>query len=58
MLRRGSSLVVADIPVSPIAPDSMKTGGAGMGMGAAAAKQQPTVFEEPDASALLDSFGF
>lgn len=54
MLRRGSSLVVADIPVSPIAPDSMKTGG----MGAAPVKQQPTVFEEPDASALLDSFGF
>lgn len=68
MLRRGSTLVVADLPVpsspsaSGAAPDVMRTG---TGPGAAAvdpnqpkAKPQPTVFEEPDANSLLDSFGF
>ena len=52
LLRRRSSLVVADLPVSPVTmhmPD-MKSGGR--------AKVAPTVFEEPDASSLLDSFGF
>ncbi len=53
MLGRRSSLVVADLPLSPIAdklPADLKTGGM--------PKMQPTVFEEPDASSLLDSFGF
>ncbi|KAJ4307103.1 regulator of (H+)-ATPase in vacuolar membrane [Collariella sp. IMI 366227] len=63
-LAEGGSLVVADLPVSPIAamataqqqqavPSEMKSGGH-------LHKQQPppTVFEEPDANSLLDSFGF
>lgn len=50
MRRRGSSLVVADLPV-PAVVTEMKSGGM---------KPQgpPTVFEEPDANSLLDSFGF
>jgi hypothetical protein len=44
MLRRRSSLVVADLPKAPAV--SQKT------------KPPPTVFHEPDASSLLDSFGF
>ena len=57
LLKRRGSLVVADLPVSPVlqqaVPAEMKSGGH-------LAKQQapPTVFEEPDASSLLDSFGF
>lgn len=47
LLRRRSSLVIADIPTSPVVAD-VKTGG-----------QTPsTVFEEPDANSLLDNFGF
>jgi len=49
MLRRRSSLVVADLP-SPKLPTEMKSGARG--------KQPPKVFEEPDANSLLDSFGF
>ncbi|KAH8888170.1 hypothetical protein GQ53DRAFT_724750 [Thozetella sp. PMI_491] len=54
LLRRRSSLVVADLPVSPMSAQmavEMKSGGH---------RQQapPTVFEEPDANSLLDSFGF
>ena len=53
LLKRRSSLVVADLPVSPVAQQipSEKT---------PTAHQQPppTVFEEPDANSLLDSFGF
>ena len=54
LLRRRSSLVVADLPISPVAtqiPAEMKSGGL---------RQQapPTVFEEPDSNSLLDSFGF
>lgn len=48
LLRRRSSLVVADIPMNPLG--EMKS--------ANKEKQQPTVFEEPDAGSLLDSFGF
>lgn len=50
MRRRGSSLVVADLP-APAVVTEMKSGGM---------KPQgpPTVFEEPDANSLLDSFGF
>jgi len=46
MLRRRSSLVVADLPVPSLLLD-MKAKGA-----------PPSVFEEPEASSLLDSFGF
>ncbi|CAL3962404.1 unnamed protein product [Diplocarpon coronariae] len=48
MLRRRSSLVVADMPISDLAI-SMKSGGP---------KPPPSVFEEPNPSSLLDSFGF
>ncbi|CAK7203207.1 regulator of (H+)-ATPase in vacuolar membrane [Sporothrix eucalyptigena] len=53
MLRRRSSLVVADLPVSHIAdqlPADLRMGGM--------PKMAPTVFEEPDTNSLLDSFGF
>lgn len=48
MLRRRSSLVVADLPVK-----EMKGGVGGGGR-----KKQPSVFEEPETNSLLDSFGF
>ncbi|KAI6086637.1 regulator of V-ATPase in vacuolar membrane protein [Hypoxylon rubiginosum] len=51
LLRRRSSLIVQDLPVSPVAPGDMKTGGHTV-------KPPPSVFEEPDANSLLDSFGF
>ncbi|KAK6954885.1 hypothetical protein Daesc_002513 [Daldinia eschscholtzii] len=51
LLRRRSSLVVQDMPMSPVAPTDMKTGGHSV-------KPPPSVFEEPDANSLLDSFGF
>jgi hypothetical protein len=49
MLRRRSSLVVADLPVYPHPVD-----------GHIGAQKQPqaSVFEEPEPSSLLDSFGF
>ena len=49
MLRRRSSLVVADLPVpwSPKSPSKH-----------AENKQGPTLLEEPSGSSLLDSFGF
>ena len=58
LLKRRSSLVVADLdlPVSPTrtkVPVDMRTGGGGHH-----AQQPPTVFEEPDSNSLLDSFGF
>ncbi|KAL2258156.1 hypothetical protein VTK26DRAFT_8649 [Humicola hyalothermophila] len=58
LLKRRGSLVVADLPVSPVAPQQavpaeMKSGGHLPKPQAA-----PTMFEEPDASSLLDSFGF
>lgn len=49
MLRRRSSLVVADLP-SPKLPGELRSGIMG--------KQPPKVFEEPDGNSLLDSFGF
>lgn len=58
LLKRRSSLVVADLPVSPLSvsqpvPAEMKSGGH------LPKQQAPTaVFEEPDANSLLDSFGF
>ncbi|KAI0455993.1 RAVE protein 1 C terminal-domain-containing protein [Xylaria acuta] len=51
LLRRHSSLIIQDIPFAPAVPTDMKTGGH-------AAKPPPTVFQEPDANSLLDSFGF
>ncbi|TVY58160.1 Regulator of V-ATPase in vacuolar membrane protein 1 [Lachnellula cervina] len=48
MLRRRSSLVVADLPVQEIKP----------GVSGYKHKPPPTVFEEPQGSDLLDSFGF
>ncbi|KAI1654207.1 regulator of V-ATPase in vacuolar membrane protein [Daldinia decipiens] len=51
LLRRRSSLVVQDMPMSHVARTDMKTGGHGV-------KPPPSVFEEPDTNSLLDSFGF
>jgi hypothetical protein len=65
LLKRRGSLVVADMPVpSPLAvshphppqqhvPAEMKSGGH-----LPKPQAPPTVFEEPDASSLLDNFGF
>lgn len=49
MLRRRSSLVVADLP-NPIMPLDMKSGGVH--------QPPPSVFEEPESNSLLDNFGF
>jgi hypothetical protein len=51
MLRRRSSLVVDDLKEvrTSLVPE-MKSGGV--------SKPAPTVFEEPEANSLLDSFGF
>lgn len=53
LLRRRSSLVVADLPIlgGPLSP--VAGGGGRKGNDA-----PPSVFEEPDANSLLDSFGF
>jgi hypothetical protein len=51
LIRRRSSLIVQDIPVTPTVPGDIKSGGHGV-------KPPASVFEEPDASSLLDSFGF
>ncbi|KAI0142584.1 regulator of V-ATPase in vacuolar membrane protein [Hypoxylon sp. NC0597] len=51
LLRRRASLIVQDMPMTPVAPGDMKTGGHGV-------KPPPSVFEEPDANSLLDNFGF
>ena len=53
MMRRRSSLVVADLPM-PIVPMEMKSGGAHAGKH----HPPPPVFEEPESNSLLDSFGF
>ncbi|KAK3683584.1 RAVE protein 1 C terminal-domain-containing protein [Podospora appendiculata] len=73
LLKRRTSLVVADLPVTPAgkaavqmmaaaaaaAPPEMKSGfGGGGDNGHGQKKPPPTVFEEPDANSLLDSFGF
>lgn len=49
LLRRRSSLVVADLPLSGLHAD-VRSAGSG--------NPPPTMFEEPEASSLLDSFGF
>ena len=53
LLRRRSSLVVADLPM-PIVPVEKKPGGVHGGMH----QPPPSVFEEPESNSLLDSFGF
>lgn len=70
LLKRRGSLVVADLPVSPLSavsvsvsqpsavPPEMKSGGHLPKQPAPQAPAPPTVFEEPDANSLLDSFGF
>ncbi|CZR52061.1 related to RAV1-similarity to Drosophila DmX gene [Phialocephala subalpina] len=49
MMRRRSSLVVADLPMPKLPSFDMKSGGH---------KPPPSVFEEPEANSLLDNFGF
>jgi hypothetical protein len=49
MLKRRSSLVVADLPVPILGIGSHSDG---------QKKPPPSVFEEPEANSLLDSFGF
>lgn len=65
LLRRRSSLVIDDIPqvTSPRAGGFPPSSGIqeesfGRAATAEAKKPPPTVFEEPDANSLLDSFGF
>jgi hypothetical protein len=48
MLRRRSSLVVADLPARSLLETSSGV----------LKKPPPSVFEEPESSSLLDSFGF
>lgn len=62
LLKRRSSLVVQDLPMSPLSP-TMGAGGGGGGLLSptvekAKPKPPPTMFEEPDANSLLDNFGF
>lgn len=76
LLRRRSSLVVQDMPMSPIASPGIGGGGGLLRRGSndasvkspttpgekpnrpAKPQPPPTMFEEPDANSLLDSFGF
>lgn len=51
LLRRRSSLVVADLPSPTLKFDSHREN-------KKTVKPPPTTFEEPDAGSLLDSFGF
>lgn len=53
MLRRRSSLVVADMPPKPAISNGPKSPTSPQ-----KPKPPPTNFHEPDASSLLDSFGF
>jgi hypothetical protein len=63
LLRRRSSLVVADLPVrlaeATKVSDNAKDGSAVEDSDKQAKpKPPPTMFHEPDANSLLDSFGF
>ncbi|KUI67091.1 Regulator of V-ATPase in vacuolar membrane protein 1 [Cytospora mali] len=66
LLKRRSSLVVADLPVSPLSAKVVPGEAGRMGGGLLSptgekkpkAQPPPTMFEEPDASSLLDNFGF
>ena len=51
LLRRRTSLVVADLPSASMHFETRSNGKKSSGA-------PPTTFEEPDASSLLDSFGF
>ncbi|KAL3479818.1 RAVE protein 1 C terminal-domain-containing protein [Aspergillus californicus] len=53
MLRRRSSLVVADMPAKPIIGAETKSP-----QTAKKPQPPPTMFHEPDSNSLLDSFGF
>ena len=55
LLRRRSSLVVADMPVRPGASQAT---GEGSSAEPSKSKPPPTTFQEPDANSLLDNFGF
>lgn len=57
LLKRRSSLVVADMPLSPGLKDEIRKA-AEKQTGAHGKRPTPTTFQEPDASSLLDSFGF
>lgn len=57
LLKRRSSLVVQDLPLSPGFENSGRFTGA-VAKETKEAKKPPTMFEEPDAGSLLDSFGF
>lgn len=57
MLRRRSSLVVADLPISGIGHAAVDEKDMTAGHGQVH-KPPPTVFEEPEANSLLDNFGF
>lgn len=54
LLKRRGSLVVADMPYKP----GLTHDGKGPTTQPTPATPQPTVFQEPDANSLLDSFGF
>ncbi|KAJ5091472.1 RAVE complex protein Rav1 C-terminal [Penicillium alfredii] len=62
LLRRRSSLVVADMPMRPadaqVAKDAPETTTADKQQQQPKPKPPPTMFHEPDANSLLDSFGF
>lgn len=58
MLRRRSSLVVADMPIRPADPAKEATDSKKQQQPAPKPKPPPTMFHEPDANSLLDSFGF
>ncbi|PLB35074.1 WD repeat protein [Aspergillus candidus] len=60
MLRRRSSLVVADMPIKPSFPQGLESEAVDTEEAPQKPKPKPppTTFHEPDANSLLDSFGF
>jgi RAVE protein 1 C terminal len=60
LLRRRSSLVIADMPVRQLPPPEVTVPAARDEEANKPAKPRPkpTTFDEPDANSLLDSFGF
>lgn len=60
MLRRRSSLVVADMPIKPSFPQGLESEAVDTDEEPQKPKPKPppTTFHEPDANSLLDSFGF
>ena len=54
LLKRRSSLVVADMPLSPVFQEDARSSPNAR----AGTHPPPTVFEEPDSNSLLESFGF